>query len=81
MFSYKERFFGSQKGGSNYAPMTIGSPEYISQVDYKVFKKEDSEKLQLAVIKAQHKRELIKSYGKGNTNRKMNPLDGVPFID
>lgn len=81
MFSYKERFVGGQKGGNNYAPMTIGSPEYTTQVDYSVFKKDNLEKVKLAVTKAEHKRQLIKSYGKGNTNRKMNPLDGTPFID
>jgi hypothetical protein len=73
MFSHRERFFALQKGGSNYAPLTLGAPAHTMDVDYSTFKKDAREKVELAAIKAQHKRELIKSYGKGNTRNRMNP--------
>jgi len=74
-FSFRERFFGlpNTKAGGLYAPLTIGSPQILNGIDRSTFKKSKDEKELIRIIKAQHKDELIKSYGKGNTNRKMNP--------
>ena len=71
MFSYKERFMGFSKGGNSYAPMTLGSPEYTHQADYSTFKKTKSEKLELAIIKAQHKRKIDHIHGYGS--KRINP--------
>lgn len=71
MFSYKDRFFGFSKGGNSYAPMTLGSPEYITNVDYSVFRKTLKERLELSVIKAQHKREIVLEHGVGS--KRLNP--------
>lgn len=74
-FTFRERFVGLPNpiGGGLYAPSTLPAPKYSHQADYRLFKKTLVEKVEVAAIKAQHKRELIKQYGKGNTNRKMNP--------
>ena len=74
-FSFKERFIGLPNSSSNglYAPLTLGAPRFLNHTDYKTFKKTKEEKELTNMIKAQHKTELIQSYGKGNTNRKMNP--------
>ena len=71
MFTYKERFFATQKGNINYAPMTVGAPQNVVIVDHSVFKKELNEKVELAVIKAQHKKEILKMYGPGS--KRLNP--------
>lgn len=74
-FTFKERFVGLPNpiAGGLYAPSTIPAPKYSHQTDYRMFKKTLAEKVEVATIRAQHKRELIKCYGKGNTNRRMNP--------
>lgn len=74
MITFRERFYGlpNPHSGGLYAPLTVGAAKYIHPVDYKVFKKSLEEKVNLAVIKAIHKKELLKAYGKGNTNRKIN---------
>jgi hypothetical protein len=74
MFSHRDRFVGFSKGGNTYAPMTLGAPEYTTDVDYSVFKKEIAEKVELAVIKAQHKREIVRVHGVGS--KKLNPSYG-----
>jgi hypothetical protein len=74
MFSFRERFLGFSKGGNTYAPMTIGAPEYIDSVDYSVFKKDAKEKIELAVIKAQHKKEIARVHGNGS--KRLNPSYG-----
>jgi len=71
MFSFKERFFSYSKGSSSYAPMTLGAPCNTHGVDYSVFKKEAKEKIELAVIKAQHRREILRVHGNGS--KKLNP--------
>lgn len=71
MFSHRERFLGFSKGGNTYAPMTLGAPINTETVDYSVFKKEAKEKVELAVIKAQHKREIMRVHGKGS--KRINP--------
>ena len=56
MFSIKERFLNYSKGKSSYAPMTLGAPKYIYDVDYNVFRKTHKEKLQCSIMKAQYKK-------------------------
>lgn len=73
-FSFRERFIGLPNPHSNglYAPLTLGCPAFTNYVDYKVFKKNLEERVRTAEIKAAHKRDLIRAYGKGNTKGKMN---------
>lgn len=73
-FTFRERFIGTSNpiGGGLYAPLTIGSPEMTHPVDYSVFKKTKQEKLDVQLIKSQHKKDLLKAYGKGNIGRKLN---------
>lgn len=76
-FTFRERFVGTPNpiSGGLYAPMTLPAPVFSHQTDYRLFKKTLAEKAEVSAIKAQHKRELIKQYGKGNTNRKINPSE------
>lgn len=75
--SFRERFIGlpnpAGPSGGLYAPSTIGAPQYTHGVNYTEFKKSKEEKDLLKEIKIQHKKDLLKCYGKSNTNRKMNP--------
>ena len=71
MFSFRERFLGFSKGGNAYAPMTLGAPAYVDSVDYSTFKKDAKEKVKLAIIKAQHKKEIMRVHGNGS--KKINP--------
>lgn len=75
MFSHRERFYGFQKGGSNYAPMTLGAPSNCVTVDYSIFKKDIKEKVELAAIKAEHRRKLIRVYGPGTKNLNVSLAD------
>jgi len=71
MFSFKERFFGHSKGSNSYAPMTLGAPCNTHSTDYSVFKKEAKERIELAVVKAQHRREILRVHGNGS--KRLNP--------
>lgn len=75
VFSFRERFIGLPNPHTKglYAPLTVGAPLFLNPVDYNIFKKSKEEKEIVADIRKQHKRDLIKSYGVGKTNRHMNP--------
>jgi len=75
IISFRERFIGLPNPSTRglYAPLTLGAPEFLHPVNYKEFKKSKDEKQATNDIKSDHKRRLIEAYGKGNTNRKMNP--------
>ena len=68
----KERFSGLSNGHQHYAPLSLGVPQYTEQVDYTVFKKTLKEKIKTENIKRNHKREMVRFYGKGKIGRNLN---------
>ncbi len=72
MMSFRDRFIGLGTGNHQFAPSTIGAPEYTSQVDYSTFKKSLKEKVETENIKKKHKRDMIKYYGKGKVGKRLN---------
>lgn len=72
-FTHRERFHGFSRGGQTFAPMSLGTAALTNYIDYKTFEKTKEEKDLVALIKRQHKQELIKCYGAGNTRNHMNP--------
>lgn len=64
--SYRERFHGLPNPlGGLFAASTIGSPEYVQNIDYKLFKHSKDEKLEKKIVKSMHKRDLMKAYPDG----------------
>lgn len=63
-FTYQERFFQSpSRFGINYAPMTIGAPANIYNVDQSVFKHSKAEKDIKKAIKSDWKKQMMSFYG------------------
>ena len=70
--SFKERFLGLGNGNQQFAPSTLGAPQYTTQVDYSTFKKSLKERVETENIKKKHKREMVKYYGKGKVGKRLN---------
>lgn len=76
--TFKERFHITSSGDRVYAPSTIGAPQYTNAIDYKIFKKTPEQKLELKVIKGNHKKELLKEYN-GRIGKNLNiPSRQIP---
>lgn len=56
-FSFSERFLTTKVGDTLKAPMTLGSPAMLTNLNTNVFKKSEAEKIVAKRLKKEHKKD------------------------